>query len=75
MGMSIWHLLIILVILLLVFGPQRLEGIGTSLGKAIRGFKKGIDENIDNKATTTVTIEKIEEKEPPKGGDSSGPKA
>ena len=43
MGMSIWHLLILFFIILLIFGPQRLEGIGTSLGKAVRGFKKGLE--------------------------------
>ena len=44
MGVSIWQLLIILVILLLIFGPNRIEGIGNSLGKAVRGFKKGMNE-------------------------------
>jgi sec-independent protein translocase protein TatA len=42
--MSIWHMLILLVILLVIFGPQRLEGIGVSLGRAVKGFKKGLDE-------------------------------
>lgn len=44
MGVSIWQLLIVLVILLLFFGPGRIEGIGKSLGKSIKGFKKGLDE-------------------------------
>ena len=44
MGVSIWQLLIILVILLLIFGPNRIEGIGNSLGKAVKGFKKGMNE-------------------------------
>ncbi len=43
MGLSFWHLLIIVVILLLLFGPTRLPGLGKSLGEAIRGFKKGLD--------------------------------
>lgn len=51
MGMSIWHLLILFFIILLIFGPQRLEGIGTSLGKAVRGFKKGLEGEDE---TTTV---------------------
>ena len=42
--MSLSHLIIILIIALLLFGPSRLEGIGSSLGKAIKGFKKGIEE-------------------------------
>lgn len=43
MGISIWHLLIIVGIVLLFFGPQRLPGLGKSVGEAIRGFKKGLD--------------------------------
>jgi sec-independent protein translocase protein TatA len=47
MGFSIWQLLIVLVIVLIFFGPQRLEGLGSSLGKAIRGFKKGVEEDVE----------------------------
>ncbi len=43
MGLSFWHLIIILVIVLLLFGPNRLPGLGKSVGEAIRGFKKGIE--------------------------------
>ena len=43
MNLSIGHLLIILAIVLLVMGPSRLEGLGSGLGKAIRGFKKGLE--------------------------------
>lgn len=39
---SIWHILIILFVILIFFGPSRLPGLGNSLGKAIRGFKEGI---------------------------------
>ncbi|MEQ1663792.1 MAG: twin-arginine translocase TatA/TatE family subunit [Bdellovibrionales bacterium] len=45
MGLSIWHLIIIVFILLLMFGPKRLPDLGRSLGEAIRGFKKGLNEN------------------------------
>jgi sec-independent protein translocase protein TatA len=41
---SISHLVIIAVILLVFFGPSRLPGLGQSLGKAIRGFKEGIND-------------------------------
>ncbi|MBK9294913.1 MAG: twin-arginine translocase TatA/TatE family subunit [Oligoflexia bacterium] len=47
---SFWHLLIVLVIVLIFFGPNRLPGLGQSLGKAIKGFKeglKGIDDEKD----------------------------
>ncbi len=41
---SITHWLIILAILLLFFGPSKLPGLGSSLGKAIRGFKSGLND-------------------------------
>ncbi len=38
------HLIIVLGILLLVFGPKKLPELGKGLGEAIRGFKQGINE-------------------------------
>ena len=38
------HLIIILVIVLVIFGPGKLGDIGGSLGKAIRGFKSAMNE-------------------------------
>ena len=40
------HLIIILVIALVVFGPGKLSEVGGSLGKAIRGFKKAMNEPL-----------------------------
>ena len=39
---SIWHWLIVLLIVLLVFGTKRLKNIGEDLGGAVRGFKEGM---------------------------------
>lgn len=47
---SLTHLLLIAVIFLIFFGPSRLPQLGQSLGKAIRGFKQGLNE-IDAQAT------------------------
>lgn len=44
---SFGHIVVILVVVLLLFGPSRLEKLGPSLGKAIRGFKKGIETGKD----------------------------
>lgn len=41
---SISHLIILAVIFLVFFGPSRLPALGQSLGKAIRGFKEGLNE-------------------------------
>ena len=41
---SVSHVLILTVILLVFFGPSRLPALGQSIGKAIRGFKEGMNE-------------------------------
>jgi sec-independent protein translocase protein TatA len=41
---SIWHWLVVLVIVLLVFGTKKLRNIGADLGGAVRGFKDGMKE-------------------------------
>jgi sec-independent protein translocase protein TatA len=43
------HWLIVIVIVLLVFGPGRLAGVGKGLGEGIRSFKKGLNEDEDEK--------------------------
>jgi sec-independent protein translocase protein TatA len=49
MGLSFGHLLIVLVIALIFFGPSRLPSLGKSLGQAIRGFKEGLNDLDDTK--------------------------
>ncbi len=39
---SIWHWLVVLVIVLLVFGTKKLKNIGSDLGGAVKGFKDGM---------------------------------
>jgi len=39
---SIWHWLIVLLIIVLVFGTKKLRNIGSDLGNAVKGFKDGI---------------------------------
>jgi len=39
---SIWHWLVVLLIVLLVFGTKKLRNIGADLGGAVRGFKDGM---------------------------------
>ena len=41
---SIAHMLILALILLIFFGPSRLPALGQSIGKAIKGFKQGLNE-------------------------------
>ncbi|MDX1554934.1 MAG: Sec-independent protein translocase subunit TatA [Xanthomonadales bacterium] len=50
-GISIWQLIILLVIVVLVFGTKRLRNMGGDLGAAIKGFRKGMeDEKSDSDA-------------------------
>lgn len=44
-GISMWQLLILLVIVVLVFGTKRLRNMGGDLGAAIKGFKKGMEDD------------------------------
>lgn len=39
MGFSIWHLLVVLVIVLLLFGTKKLASIGKDMGGAVKGFR------------------------------------
>ena len=42
---SIWHWLIVLVVVLLIFGTKKLRNIGSDLGGAVKGFKEGVKED------------------------------
>ena len=47
---SIWHWLIVLVIIVLIFGTKKLTNVGKDLGGAVKGFKEGMREGTaDNK--------------------------
>ena len=50
---SIWHWLIVLVIVLLVFGTKKLRNIGEDLGGAVKGFKEGMKTAEDKAAEST----------------------
>jgi sec-independent protein translocase protein TatA len=57
------HLLVILVIVLIIFGPSRLPEIGAGLGKSIRGFKKAMSEKDEEEAKSEAkAIEQKDEK-------------
>lgn len=64
MRLGFGEILVILVLALLFFGPSKLPQLGSSLGEAIKGFKKGLGALDDDKpaqngaATTTTTATK-----------------
>lgn len=41
-SLSIWHWLIVLVVVVLIFGTKKLKNVGTDLGAAVKGFKDGM---------------------------------
>ena len=55
-SISIWHWLVVLVIVLLVFGTKKLRNIGNDLGGAVKGFKDGIktDGEVEKKTDQIV---------------------
>ena len=58
-GIGIWELLILLLVLLLVFGPKRLPEMGRQLGKGMREFKESVsgpgkDDDDDDHMVHTV---------------------
>ena len=64
---SFWHVIILLVIVLIFFGPSRLPSLGKSIGEAIRGFKKGLnDDEID-----VTQRDQIKDKEKESNGQSN----
>jgi sec-independent protein translocase protein TatA len=62
-SISIWHWLVVLVIVLLVFGTKKLRNIGSDLGGAVKGFKDGmktageVEKKTDQIVGTTINGE------------------
>ena len=62
-SLSIWHWLIVLVIVMLIFGTKKLRNMGADLGGAVRGFKDGMqtgDKAADAGASPQVTGKTVE---------------
>ena len=58
---SLTHILVVAILFLIFFGPNKLPGLGQSLGKAIRGFKEGLNEiEIDSKDISQSPPQRLE---------------
>ena len=44
-SMSIWHWVIVLVVVVLIFGTKRLKNVGKDVGEAVKGFKQGMGDD------------------------------
>ncbi len=53
---SIWHWLVVLLIVVLVFGTKKLKNIGSDLGGAVKGFKDGMRDGSAPEQTTTAQV-------------------
>ena len=61
-SMSIWHWLIVLVVVMLVFGTKKLGNIGGDLGKAVKGFKDGVKGEEEKPATPAAATQQVADK-------------
>jgi sec-independent protein translocase protein TatA len=66
-SMSIWHWVIVLVVVMLIFGTKKIGNIGGDLGKAVKGFKDGVKGEEDKAnppgtTTTTATTQQVADK-------------
>jgi sec-independent protein translocase protein TatA len=49
-----WEIAIVVVLILLIFGPRKLPELGSSIGKSIRGFRKGLKDTQDEVKATVA---------------------
>jgi sec-independent protein translocase protein TatA len=56
-SMSIWHWVIVLVVVMLIFGTKKIGNIGSDLGKAVKGFKDGVKGEEDGKTPASQTAQ------------------
>jgi sec-independent protein translocase protein TatA len=59
---SIWHWLIVLAIVVLVFGTKKLKNIGSDLGGAVKGFKDGMKDGTSSAEPPAAVTEKVADK-------------
>jgi sec-independent protein translocase protein TatA len=48
-GFSLWHWIIVLLVVVLLFGTKKLRNVGSDLGSAIKSFRKGLSEDEPGK--------------------------
>jgi sec-independent protein translocase protein TatA len=62
-----WHLLIVLAIILLIFGPGKLSGLGSALGSSIRDFKKATrdDDDVAGEKTSSGNVKSVADDDAP----------
>ncbi len=56
---SIWHWLIVLVVVVLIFGTKKLKNLGSDLGGAVKGFKEGMKESESTSASGSADPKRV----------------
>ena len=56
---SIWHWLIVLLVVVLIFGTKKLKNVGSDLGSAVKGFKDGVKSGGDTADTAGVPPQQV----------------
>lgn len=56
---SIWHWLVVLAIVVLVFGTKKLRNLGSDLGNAVKGFKEGMKGSEEDKVDSPLSQQQI----------------
>ena len=64
-GFSIWHWLVVLLVVVLIFGTKKLRNVGQDLGGAVKGFKDGMASTETPPAQPTEIGRVIEAETPP----------
>jgi sec-independent protein translocase protein TatA len=59
---SIWHWLIVLVVVMLIFGTKKLGNMGSDLGKAVKGFKDGVKSDEEKPAAQNTAPSQVADK-------------
>ncbi|MBY0378793.1 MAG: Sec-independent protein translocase subunit TatA [Burkholderiales bacterium] len=54
-GFSIWHWLLVLIIIVLIFGTRKIKDLGKDIGESVRSFKQALNEE---KPQDKITLEK-----------------
>ena len=57
-GLSVWHWLIVLLVVILVFGTKKLGNMGGDIGKAVKGFKDGVKGEEDKPVPPSQVVDK-----------------
>jgi sec-independent protein translocase protein TatA len=68
---SIWHWLIVLLVVVLVFGTKKLKNVGADIGAAVKGFKDGVKTGVDSTEAASASAAAQQQVTANKAGDAN----